>query len=300
MQSLKLLSVVALGASLAVSSYAKPAKKELCHFAPKNNRHIPVGHMDKSNHETGINEAQFEDAIKKVVDVYAPIVQSHNATLTFNHLWEDDTVNSDAYQTGNDWYVDAYGGLARYPNMTEDGMVFVFCHEMGHHLGGAPKFDGYDWASVEGQADYFASMKCFRRIFKDDNNAAVASQMTIAPEVSKKCSAEFHDANEVALCERSSQVGLLLANVLYDLGKGYGEPDVAPQFSTPSQDVVSQTDGEHPLAQCRLDTYFNGAICPVSYTDDFSDTDPVVGACAEETGATVGYRPHCWYAPGNH
>jgi hypothetical protein len=63
--------------------------------------------------------------------------------------------------------------------------------------------------------------------------------------------------------------------------------------------AVSKTDDQHPLAQCRLDTYFNGSICPADAMEDFSQTEGKTGACAQEKGDTFGYRPTCWYKPGH-
>jgi Zn-dependent protease with chaperone function len=52
-----------------------------------------------------------------------------------------------------------FGGLARDPLVTKDGFSAVICHEIGHHIAGAPR-KGFSWASNEGQADYFATTKC--------------------------------------------------------------------------------------------------------------------------------------------
>ena len=306
MNTSRLFSLITLGVALSMPALAvtkqntaKPVTKKLCeHFAPANDRQIPVGSInERTKGASGITKAQFNDAIKKITTVYAPIVKAQGATLIFNNKWTDATVNSDAYQEGSNWYVDAYGGLARYNSMTEDGMVFVFCHEMGHHLGGFPKFGGDDWASVEGQADYFAAMKCFRRVYQNDDNISIVAKTTIPKEVANGCSNEFTDPKDIALCERSSEVGMVLADVLWDLGKGGGEPANSPSFSTPSTDKVTSTEEDHPMAQCRLDTYFNGAICPVTYTEDFGVSDAQTGACSQEHKDKIGYRPVCWYAP---
>jgi len=68
-------------------------------------------------------------------------------------------------------------------------------------------------------------------------------------------------------------------------------------FSTPDQAEVTKTFNGHPEAQCRLDTYFAGAICNMPHDEDFSSSDPIKGACAEERGDKIGVRPHCWYKP---
>jgi len=235
-----------------------------------------------------------------VKQVYTPIVKAHGGKLNFKNLWTDSTVNSSAEQHGKDWVINAYGGLARHSMMTKDGMMMVFCHEMGHHLGGAPLYSsifGTNWAATEGQSDYFATMKCWRKITANDDNISIVAGMTIPQTVADKCAQNHADNGEVALCKRSAMVGLTLAKVLWDLGKGDSSSTPAPDFDTPDASEVSSTYENHPEAQCRLDTYFAGAICSVPDTQDFDRNDPTKGACAEEKGFKAGFRPHCWYKP---
>jgi hypothetical protein len=207
----------------------------------------------------GISEAQFNEVLDQVEAYYAPIVASRGAKLQINRLWKDGTVNSDASQPGNGTYViNSYGGLARYAGMTVDGYQLVACHEMGHHLGGAPKFGDADWASIEGQADYFADLKCIKAMGKSE--------------------AEIQAAN------------IVLAKVLAELG---GEP--VPSISKHDPSVVRETYEEHPHAQCRLDTYQAGMNCKVN--EDLSDTDAKAGTCYDYIHEDIGNRPLCWYKP---
>ena len=53
---------------------------------------------------------------------------------------------------------------------------------------------------------------------------------------------------------------------------------VPSKFDTPDQTVVSATN-HHPAPQCRLDTYFAGAVCDKSYGDVVSNDDPNQGVC---------------------
>jgi hypothetical protein len=106
------------------------------------------------------------------------------------------------------------------------------------------------------------------------------------------CRASFKVDNDAALCIRTSMGGLALGTLLADLG---GDP--APDFDKPDTTQVKSTDDQHPAAQCRLDTYYAGAVCPVDYKVDTNGTDPTIGACSQEKGDKVGFRPRCWYAP---
>ena len=55
----------------------------------------------------------------------------------------------------------------------------------------------------------------------------------------------------------------------------------------------------HPYAQCRLDTYFNGALCTVSEIIDFDDDEETTGACHKKNGDDRGLRPQCWFYTKN-
>jgi hypothetical protein len=83
-----------------------------------------------------------------------------------------------------------YGGLARHGEITPDGFALVLCHEIGHHLGGVPRYSGANgWASNEGQSDYFAATKCLRRAWQSDQNEDLISRMGIPSELRSKCKA---------------------------------------------------------------------------------------------------------------
>jgi hypothetical protein len=168
--------------------------------------------------------------------------------------------------------------------------MLVVCHELGHHIGGAPKSS--EWAANEGQADYFGSMKCMRRILESDNNRSIISSIKVDEEAQTKCQNIYHNDNEIALCERIAMAGKSLALVLADLG---GSSKV--EFNTPDKSIVTRTDNNHPAAQCRLDTYFNGILCDKSWDQDVDNSNASTGVCTKRDGYSNGVRPLCWYKP---
>ena len=70
-----------------------------------------------------------------------------------------------------------------------------------------------------------------------------------------------------------------------------------PRFTTPSKEEVSRTSHTHPATQCRLDTYFGGAICNIDENIDVSREDEAAGVCYRKAGDTTGVRPLCWFKP---
>ncbi len=263
--------------------------KVLCKgFAPKNNLFLPATLFSNS----GLSEAQWTSLFDKYEKVYAPIIAAKGGKLELNRLWDDGTVNANADQQGSTWVVNMYGGLARYPSMTVDGMALVVCHETGHHLGGAPKVGGEAsfWASNEGAADYFAVLKCMRNMFADEKNVEIVNEMSVEPTIQKACTTQFQDQTEQAMCMRTATAGVLLGHILGELGQDAQVPSV----DTPDKNVVTETDDEHPAAQCRLDTYYQGANCTADVSTFQTGEDYHVGTCTAPK-FKAGLRPTCWF-----
>lgn len=183
-----------------------------CDF-PKNTLMIP-----ENVEASGITKAVFDQAIAKAQSYYDPIFASYGARLVIINSWSDATVNAQAWREGMDWNVEMFGGLARYSKTNASAFLTVLCHEIGHHLGGLPTYNrNSDWASVEGQADYYA-MDCMKQL---KPGSALSG-------------------------------AIFTARMLASLG---GE--AMPKLNTPDQNVVARTYEGHPKAQCRLDTMYN-------------------------------------------
>lgn len=285
-------SLLALTLALAIPAFACD-ENGLTGIAPENNLNIPVSQKSIN----GIDENVFNQVIDEVTSVYEPIINEMGDTLKMNRLWDNGTVNASAQRFGSSVIVNMYGGLARHELITKDGFAIVLCHELGHHLGGAPKIKRFffnTWASNEGQSDYFATFKCFRRAYKNENNVEIIKNMKIDPTVRKMCNQVYRNSDEAALCMRGSMAAQSTANLLASLRRS----DL-PKFDTPDESEVSKTDNSHPQAQCRLDTYFQGALCDLHLEDELSDKDPNIGTCNRKNGDTIGLRSLCWFKPKN-
>ena len=277
------LAVVAL-VSVAVAAHAlKSRSRVLCEgFLPVNSMRIPVGDVRAA----GIAEAQFNATLDRVQEVYGPIIAARGGQLDIQRLWDDATVNASAIQNGKTWTINMYGGLARHAAVNADGFALVACHELGHHLGGFPKIAGDDWATNEGGADYFATLKCLRRVLPAKNPSSV-------DKVAKAgCDGVYKSASDRAACARGTMAGVSVSSLLAELGG-----DKKPQLDTPDASEVATTDDSHPAAQCRLDTYFQAAMCAKKVDEDQTAGEPATGACTKTQGFAVGLRPKCWYKP---
>lgn len=242
-----------------------------------------------------IDEAEFNAVIDKVIAIYEPIIAQLGGKLKVERNWTDGTVNAYASRRGGTWNVAMFGGLARHQTITSDGFALVVCHELGHHIGGAPKKASFwsTWASNEGQSDWFATAKCLRRVFRAEaNSAQVIAQLNVPKVVVDSCAAQFSTQEDQLICQRGAMAGLSTAKLFQALRN----QTVEPKFDTPDSNVVSRTNDNHPATQCRLDTYYSGALCSVDELVDVDQSDEAVGTCYRSSGDTIGARPKCWFS----
>lgn len=274
---------------------------------PPNRMHI----YDRVERTSNVTEEMFNQITDDAIKFFEPVAAAKGVKLIANKDWKDSTVNASAYQSGNTWYINMYGGLARRPEVTPDGYAMVVCHELGHHFGGYTFSGGFGgWASNEGQSDYFATHACAKIIWGRDfrGNESWRRIRNIPPVVQEKCSMAWpNNVNAQGWCVRTSAAGLSLANLLNALGGG--RKPVA--FETPDTSVVSRTNHAHPAAQCRLDTYFAGALCNKAWdinkipgkghargqSSAEAEMEAMQYSCFAKEGHPIGTRPTCWFKP---
>lgn len=261
----------------------------LASIVPENNLMIPVSVKNQ-----GLSESEYHEVINKFEAAYRPLLEESGKTLTIKRLWEDPRVNASTSRKGSEITINLFGGYARHMFTTPDAYMLVMCHELGHHVGGSPKktdSNGKDrWPSVEGQADYFATLKCLRKMFSEDDNEALTGHISEKHYIRRKCEKVYESNKEVALCIRSTLAGVATAFISAEIRN-----TELPSVKTPDQTVVKKTIESHPLPQCRLDTYFQGALCSEQSDREFLSKNELKGTCHTLKGHTVGVRPRCWF-----
>lgn len=276
--------------SLVVASSAALGFEGQRTFMPENDLHL-------EKLSGGLTQAQFNNVIDRAISIYQPIFGKFGATLSVDRLWSDDTVNASADQpTATKWQVHMYGGLARRPEITEDGFAMVLCHEIGHHLGGFPFVQG--WAANEGQSDMHAVGACAAKMFVPDLTLSAQALAEVPQPMKDKCDRN-RPANERDHCYRTLAGGKSLGDLLAALS------NKTVSFDTPDTTTVARTNHKHPAAQCRLDTYVAGALCGNSKWDYAlipgkalarnslaAQNEAFSHSCATGEGA----RPTCWFA----
>jgi len=291
---MKLISTFLTFVLISFSSFSS----EIHNCIPENNLYFSHSLKNKTN----ITEEEFKKAVSDFQELYEPIFErEYKAKLKIIGNWSNGTVNAFARQLGSTWEVQMFGGLARHPETKLDGFRAVICHEIGHHIAGAPRkktTTGTMWAANEGQSDYYATAKCLRQFYElEENQQETINIYKKAKNLSEdeqfameSCKSVYKSEKEKAICFRSALGGKSLARLL---GSLRGTPDV--EFSNPDPKIAATTDHNHPAAQCRMDTYFQGALCVNDHHELASQSDVTKGYCTVKQEFKIGLRPACWY-----
>ena len=130
------------------------------------------------------------------------------------------------------------------------GYALVACHELGLHLGESPKkifSDGkVGRPSVEGQADYYATLKCLRRLFRNDDNESKIAGIEVPPVMKNKCSKNFKTSFktswEIAICIRTGSAGIAVSTISAEILNTQW-----PAVESPDPTQVDTTYEGHPI-----------------------------------------------------
>lgn len=239
-------------------------------------------HVESDRYNNGYQKKRYLEVINSFKKVYGPIIEKKGGEFHIIADWTDGAVNAWADRFGNEYQLEIPGGLSRYYLINEAGFVLIICHELGHLLGGRPSKGKRGFISVEGQSDYFASLKCMRRM-----NREIEIKIDRDPEVDLAC----REIPENQACLASLSGAKSVTSYYAELAD---EP--APSLKKKDPSRVKKTQRGHPKAQCRLDTYRSGALCPVRFEEEIDEDNFRRGVC-HLTRFQEFARPRCWYSP---
>ena len=172
----------------------------------------------------------------------------------------------------------------------------IICHELGHLFGGAPRknvppewdgpvgSDGMSLMSSEGQADYYASSACFKRMLTLEKQSPRIDLKRVGPVLKNKCQAiAKKNGKDLEACLRSALGGLDFLNLVRDfpISCEHEDKNIAPQLIRDS----------YPERQCRLDTIINGTLCSEVLPLSLHPFDDSKNTCV----SSYALRPKCWF-----
>lgn len=246
----------------------------------------------------------WDHEIMAFYQVVKPLVEVENRTFTLKIAAADPTSISGAEAVEPKNATITLGSdYLKNKNLTADSLRLMMCHELGHIMGSAPRRpapvewlgpvdprDGKLFISAEGEADYFASLKCMRLVLKNSaENSVEKSEIkkNVHPLVRKKCDRVYSVSEASLICQRTAMAAFTLLRL---------NKDFPISFQRPSKIIVEKTlDSQYPERQCRLDTILAGALCKIPAEVKMDSMDPSVGACSENFGNREGVRPRCWF-----
>jgi hypothetical protein len=264
-------------------------------FFPANDLYIPT------NAETSIEKSAYSaNAISAIEKTYAGLFSKTGHKLIVNSLWDEPKVNAYATKDDNDNpVINLTGGMLGHEYLTTDSLALILCHEVGHFLGGEPKklrgnSTKKSWSSAEGQADYFATASCMRKVLpliadeteknnKSSHNPKATHEQKLTQEAKLLC--------KDRLCERIAVASYNVALIYAAIDFYHGELSLLQKDDY----TTYQTIYGHPNPQCRLDTMVAALQCPDPSSINFNANDPIASACKNPEYR----RPRCWYYPAN-
>ncbi|WP_374075528.1 hypothetical protein [Bdellovibrio bacteriovorus] len=218
------------------------------HAQSENNDYfyLPVGSVNVSS----LTMIDYASVIGKfITQNYTRVLQQTGLPLTIPFEWESPYFAAFAKKNSDSMQISIWGGMARAPGATPGALAAVLCHELGHILGGEPlqTIPGADWASAEGQSDFFAASQCLPDLLKKYPDLIT----NIDPQVEKLCG-ENRD------CARTMQAGLEMMRLLQKYSYRDYVPVSLEVSEKPAADLIRNS---YPSDQCRMDTYVQGALC---------------------------------------
>jgi len=228
--------------------------------------------------------------------LYGPLMKV-GETFRIEHIPGKDSsvVASAARDPANEFRVRFDSGFVNSPRLTPDAYRFGLCHEIGHLFGGIPRRaapEGWEGPldeagkmllSGEGQADYYASRACFRRLVEGENHAQFLAGKEIPASLRQECESPWGaGTSEAQICQRAAIGSFEMLRLVFDFKISLEAKDT---------EIVNKTLDVYPSRQCRLDTAVSGALCKDPVPLDLNDHEVSSYGCAQGPGA----RPACWY-----
>ena len=257
---------------------------------------IPENDLRIPQTESLTAETSFNKLIDKIEKVYTPLVNEQRGHFFITREWDNDRVNAAAGKSKDGQFqIKVFGGLYRFAPVKDDSFLLILCHEVGHLIGGAPTVKPYNNITSEGQADYFSTSKCFKRVVQGEDHQLKENLAKVHPLAKKECARVYGNTNEdYEICIRVNVANRDMANTIEEL-KGFKRGTLKLETPDPYERMFIVFNG-YPKPQCRLDTLFQGSLCNKNPNTELNLVLYNHGNCNTYEDK-FGLRPKCWYVP---
>ena len=234
------------------------------------------------------SKSEFEQTLESARKYFRPIYQSHGKELSILGEWDYDENNAKALAyTVDHYFIEIYGGALKSEGTNTDSLRAMICHEVGHHLGGAPFMPQYyeDYylfqGSSEGQADYYAANVCLKKWLNGEDHWRKIHQIGFSKKDQIFCERYHNDKNNIGLCIRiiTAFKRMLSLKIESEVQINLKTPSLAYKYALASSVT-------HPPSLCRLETAYAGVICHQE------------NGCSIFQNPIEASRPLCWAGVG--
>lgn len=236
---------------------------------------------------------QFQKMRAALVDLYTLEVEGKGARFEIVLTDKDKIPQALSRKTSEGvWQIEVYQSMLDLKSQSIQTLGMMLCHEVGHFLGGEPYVIGRQLTpavrqrapkqmSCEGEADYFSTSVCFRKLAK--LVAELKLEKAFEGELNNECYLSFSTNGDREICLSGLKIARDLAIVYQDILTVMGFPTTFQNRFDPSvSDRTLNYVGEYPTLECRYQTLVHGLLC----------AEKENGECLDPRWM----RPLCWFS----
>lgn len=207
--------------------------------------------VTKESFHKNFNGVFFQNLFKMVELQSMPVIPAAD--------WEKPYFTAYTVENEKVLTIGFWGGMARIPGMNDEAVALITCHEVGHVIGGEPRFKLplYQILSSEGQADYYATSVCLKNYFASEPDTLKILNESHDPHMLDLCEKRYQSPLQRAICLRSL-IGIEgMRNLLLYMKPEEGS---ASWDQKAEHQVPDTLYDQYPTNQCRLDTLIAGTL----------------------------------------
>lgn len=221
----------------------------------------PVYEYSVENNQSGLQKSEIEQLIRILDLKFGSRITNSSKAWYSDFDWERPHLAAGSNDYEGNFTVLMWGGILRAKAMNFGSAAALFCHELGHKLGGEPRQifqNEVHWSSAEGQSDHFAATQCLPQVYDELKARSPEKIKSQKPEpIAQKICSRAADPRK---CQWIATSGIDLMQSLqlhFDLDIPIQNPDL-----TAPEKVAKTLHTQYPTYACRMDIFKFGALNP--------------------------------------